>query len=225
MDRNNSLLIIENKIYELRCVKVMFDFDLAEMYGMETKVLKQAVRRNIKRFEGDDFMFEVSLEELSRSQIVTLNKGRGQNVKYKPFAFTELGVAMLSSVLNSEIAIEVNRNIMRTFTSIRNLILNSPKDELSGLKQDIKVLQEQIEDMFADQNDINEDTRIQLDLINEALAELQTKSINNKRNEIGYIATLNRNDKQKSREFTRVPLQPSWCVSIQRRCAQCHKKY
>ena len=129
----------------------MFDFDLAEMYGMETKVLKQAVRRNIKRFEGDDFMFEVSLEELSRSQIVTLNKGRGQNVKYKPFAFTELGVAMLSSVLNSEIAIEVNRNIMRTFTSIRNLILNSPKDELSGLKQDIKVLQEQIEDMFADQ--------------------------------------------------------------------------
>ena len=196
MDRNNSLLIIENKIYELRGVKVMFDFDLAEMYGMETKVLKQAVRRNIKRFEGDDFMFEVSLEELSRSQIVTLNKGRGQNVKYKPFAFTELGVAMLSSVLNSEIAIEVNRNIMRTFTSIRNLILNSPKDELSGLKQDIKVLQEQIEDMFADQNDINEDARIQLDLINEALAELQTKSINNKRNEIGYIATLNRNDKQ-----------------------------
>ena len=196
MDRNNSLLIIENKIYELRGVKVMFDLDLAEMYGMETKVLKQAVRRNIKRFEGEDFMFEVSLEELSRSQIVTLNKGRGQNVKYKPFAFTELGVAMLSSVLNSEIAIEVNRNIMRTFTSIRNLILNSPKDELSGLKQDLKVLQEQIEDMFADQNDINEDTRIQLDLINEALAELQTKSINNKRNEIGYIATLNRNDKQ-----------------------------
>lgn len=71
MDRNNSLLIIENKIYELRGVKVMFDFDLAELYGMETKVLKQAVRRNIKRFEGEDFMFEVSLEELSRSQIVT----------------------------------------------------------------------------------------------------------------------------------------------------------
>ena len=174
----------------------MFDFDLAEMYGMETKVLKQAVRRNIKRFEGEDFMFEVSLEELSRSQIVTLNKGRGQNVKYKPFAFTELGVAMLSSVLNSEIAIEVNRNIMRTFTSIRNLILNSPKDELSGKKQELKALQKQIEEMFADQNDINEDTRIQLDLINEALAELQTKTKNNKRNEIGYIATLNRNDKQ-----------------------------
>ena len=196
MDQNNSLLVIENKIYELRGVKVMFDFDLAELYGMQTKVLKQAVRRNIKRFDGDDFMFEVSLEELSRSQIVTLNKGRGQNVKYKPFAFTELGVAMLSSVLNSEIAIEVNRNIMRTFTSIRNLILNSPKDELSGKKQELKALQKQIEEMFADQNDINEDTRIQLDLINEALAELQTKAKTKKRNEIGYIATLNRNDKQ-----------------------------
>ena len=196
MDQNNSLLVIENKIYELRGVKVMFDFDLAELYGMQTKVLKQAVRRNIKRFDGDDFMFEVSLEELSRSQIVTLNKGRGQNVKYKPFAFTELGVAMLSSVLNSEIAIEVNRNIMRTFTSIRNLILNSPNDELSGKKQELKALQKQIEEMFADQNDINEDARIQLDLINEALAELQTKTKNNKRNEIGYIATLNRNDKQ-----------------------------
>ena len=103
---------------------------------------------------------------------------------------------MLSSVFNSEIAIEVNRNIMRTFTSIRNLILNSPKDELSGKKQELKALQKQIEEMFADQNDINEDARIQLDLINEALAELQTKTKNNKRNEIGYIATLNRNDKQ-----------------------------
>ena len=78
MDQNNSLLVIENKIYELRGVKVMFDFDLAELYGMQTKVLKQAVRRNIKRFDGDDFMFEVSLEELSRSQIVTLNTLRTQ---------------------------------------------------------------------------------------------------------------------------------------------------
>ena len=85
---------------------------------------------------------------------------------------------------------------MRTFTSIRNLILNSPKDELSGKKQELKALQKQIEEMFADQNDINEDTRIQLDLINEALAELQTKVKTKKRNEIGYIATLNRNDKQ-----------------------------
>ena len=195
----NQQLPVENKVESLirviRGQQVMLDRDLAELYGVETKVLNQAVKRNLGRFP-DDFRFQLTKEECSRSQIVTLNKGRGQNVKYKPFAFTELGVAMLSSVLNSEIAIEVNRNIMRTFTSIRNLILNSPKDELSGKKQELKALQKQIEEMFADQNDINEDTRIQLDLINEALAELQTKTKNNKRNEIGYIATLNRNDKQ-----------------------------
>lgn len=88
----------------------MLDFDLAEMYGIETRVLKQAVRRNPKRFERNDFMFELTKEELSRAQFVTLNKGRGNNFKYMPFAFTELGVAMLSSVLNSDIAIEINRN-------------------------------------------------------------------------------------------------------------------
>ena len=110
-----ELQTIQNKIHEIRGQKVMLDFDLAEMYGIETRVLKQAVRRNPKRFEGNDFMFELTKEELSRSQFVTLNKGRGNNFKYMPFAFTELGVAMLSSVLNSDIAIEINRNIMRAF--------------------------------------------------------------------------------------------------------------
>ena len=86
----------------------MLDFDLAEMYGIENRVLKQAVRRNLKRFEGEDFMFELTRDELSRSHIVTLNKGRGSNFKYMPFAFTELGVAMLSSVLNSDTAIGIN---------------------------------------------------------------------------------------------------------------------
>ena len=101
-----ELQTIQNKIHEIRGQKVMLDFDLAEMYGIETRVLKQAVRRNPKRFEGNDFMFELTKEELSRSQFVTLNKGRGNNFKYMPFAFTELGVAMLSSVLNSDIAID-----------------------------------------------------------------------------------------------------------------------
>ena len=96
---------IQNRIYEIRGFRVMLDFDLAERYGIETRVLKQAVRRNIERFEGDDFMFEVTKDELSRSQIVILNKGRGSNIKYLPFAFTELGVSMLSSVLNSKAAI------------------------------------------------------------------------------------------------------------------------
>ena len=96
-----ELQTIQNKIHEIRGQKVMLDFDLAEMYGIETRVLKQAVRRNPKRFEGNDFMFELTKEELSRSQFVTLNKGRGNNFKYMPFAFTELGVAMLSSVLTT----------------------------------------------------------------------------------------------------------------------------
>ena len=112
----------------------MLDFDLAEMYGIETRVLKQAVRRNPKRFEGNDFMFELTKEELSRSQFVTLNKGRGNNFKYMPFAFTELGVAMLSSVLNSDIAIEINRNIMRAFVAIRNYTLKSYKNVSNLLK-------------------------------------------------------------------------------------------
>lgn len=105
----NDLEMIRSKIYEIRGQKVMLDFDLASMYGVETSQLKRAVRRNLERFEGDDFMFELTKDELSRCQIGTLNGGRGSNIKYLPFAFTELGVAMLSSVLRSATAIEINR--------------------------------------------------------------------------------------------------------------------
>jgi hypothetical protein len=77
---------IQTKIYEIRGMKVMLDFDLAEMYGIETAQLKRAVRRNLERFDGEDFMFELTREELSRCQIGTLNKGRGGNIKYLPFA-------------------------------------------------------------------------------------------------------------------------------------------
>ncbi|MDD2284359.1 MAG: ORF6N domain-containing protein, partial [Paludibacter sp.] len=109
-------IAIQNKIYEIRDLKVMLDFDLAELYGVETKRLKEAVKRNIERFEGDDFMFQLSnreIAEFSRTQFATMNKGRGYNIKYAPFAFTELGIAMLNSVLNSKTAIEINRRIMR----------------------------------------------------------------------------------------------------------------
>jgi len=119
-----QLATIQTKIYEIRGQKVMLDFDLAELYGAETAQLKRAVRRNIERFDGDDFMFELTSEELSRCQIGTLNKGRGGNIKYLPFAFTELGVSMLSSVLNSKTAIEINRNIMRAFVFIRQYALS-----------------------------------------------------------------------------------------------------
>lgn len=168
-----EISLIQSKIYEIRGQRVMLDFDLADMYGVETRALKQAVRRNLKRFEGDDFMFELTRDELSRSQIVTLNKGRGSNIKYLPFAFTELGVAMLTSVLNSDTAIETNRNIMRAFVAVRQLILNPPIDRINELHNEIKELKDYIEEVFSDYNDINEDTQIQLELINQTLAELQ----------------------------------------------------
>ena len=182
-----NLQIIQSKIYEVRGQKVMLDFDLAELYGIETRVLKQAVRRNSARFEGEDFMFELTKEEISRSQFVILNKGRGSNIKYAPFAFTELGVAMLSSVLNSPTAIKINRGIMQVFVAMRQLIHTSPVDNIGELKNELKELKEYIEEVFTDQNDINEDTRMQLELINQTLAELQTKDRGFKeRKRIGY---------------------------------------
>jgi hypothetical protein len=104
---------IRNKIYEIRGYKVLLDVDLAYMYEVETAQLKRAVRRNIERFEGEDFMFELTQDEVDslRCQFGILNTGgRGQHSKYLPFAFTEMGISMLSSVLNSETAIATNRN-------------------------------------------------------------------------------------------------------------------
>jgi len=186
-----ELEIIQNKIYEIRGQKVMLDFDLAELYGVETKRLKEAVRRNIDRFDGEDFMFSLSkseIDELSRTQYATLNIKRGQNIKYAPYAFTELGVAMLSSVLNSKTSIEINRAIMRTFVAIRQSLSIKPADKISEYKTELDKLKEYIEEVFTDQNDINEDTRLQIELINQTLAELQSdkKTNNNPRRRIGY---------------------------------------
>ncbi|PQJ81806.1 ORF6N domain-containing protein [Polaribacter glomeratus] len=120
----NSLIpdeIITNKIYLIRNQKVMLDSHLAELYQVETKLLKRQVRRNIERFP-EDFMFELSKEEYEslRSQFGTLK--RGEHSKYLPMAFSEQGVAMLSSVLNSDSAIVVNIRIIRIFTKMRDLL-------------------------------------------------------------------------------------------------------
>ena len=174
----DNLQLIQSKIYEIRGQKVMLDFDLAEMYGVETKRLKEAVRRNIDRFEGDDFMFELTkkeITELSRTQFATLNKGRGSNIKYLPFAFTELGVAMLSSVLNSKPAIEINRGIMRAFVAVRQMLSNPIESRVERIETQVKELKQYMEEVLVDQNDINDDTMIQLELINQTLAERQTK--------------------------------------------------
>lgn len=185
----NEIQLVRSKIYEIRGQKVILDFDLAKMYGTETKYLKRSVKRNMKRFEGEDFMFELTKEELSRCNFGTLNHQRGGNFKYLPFAFTELGVAMLSSVLNSETAIEVNRGIMRAFVAVRQLADISLSDRIGQLEKQMKELKEYIEDVFADYNDINDDTRMQLELINQTLAGLQVKKkLEEKpRNPIGFI--------------------------------------
>lgn len=114
---------IEKAILLIRRQKVMLDADLAGLYGVETRVLVQAVKRNLERFP-EDFMFQLNKEEADflRSQIVTLKKGRGQHSKYLPYAFTEQGVAMLSSVLRSQRAIQVNIEIMRAFIRLRQML-------------------------------------------------------------------------------------------------------
>jgi hypothetical protein len=169
--QNIDILAIQNKIHEIRGYKIMLDFDLAEKYGIETSQLKRSVRRNIERFEGEDFMFELTKEEFSRCQIGILNKGRGSNIKYAPFAFTELGIAMLSSVLNSNTAIRVNRGIMRAFVAIRQYAF-----AYAELKQ-------QLDNFMLE-------TNMQFNEIYQVLTELaeQKKQINKPRRRIGYTA-------------------------------------
>lgn len=126
---------IINKIYLIRGQKVMIDRDLAELYGVETKQLKRQVKRNIDRFP-DDFMFELNADEFQewRSQFGTSNEGDKMGLRYAPYVFTEQGVAMLSSVLNSERAIKVNIRIMRIYTKMREMLLTH-KDILLKLEQ------------------------------------------------------------------------------------------
>ena len=129
--------IIESKILFMRGKKVMLDRDLADLYGVETKVLKQAVKRNIDRFP-EDFMFQLSQEELNdwRSQFVTSKRDK-KGLRYRPFAFTKNGVAMLSSVLNSQRAIHVNILIMRTFTKLREMLVSHKelRDKMESIEK------------------------------------------------------------------------------------------
>ena len=184
-----ELQIIQNKIYEIRGQRVMLDRDLAEIYGVETRLLNQAVKRNIERFPID-FMFQLADDEFKnwRSQIVMSNS-INMGLRRKPYAFTELGVAMLSSVLNSKTAIQINMGIMRSFVAMRRMVLTPLNNEAKGLQNEIQELKQYIEEVFTDYNDINEDTRIQIELINETLAEMQVKSkgLYKPRNPIGYV--------------------------------------
>lgn len=169
----------------------MLDRDLAEMYQVTTGNLNKAVQRNIKRFPLD-FMFQLTkeeFEELKANLIFQNGRSNWGGTRKFPYAFTEQGLAMLSGILNSDIAIQVNINIMRAFVAMRQLISNPPTDKNSLLQREVKELKEYIEEMFADQNNINEDTRTQLELINRTLAELQVqkKLSSTPRRPIGFI--------------------------------------
>ena len=182
-----DLQIIQDKIYEIRGQRVMLDRDLAEMYGVLTKALNQAVKRNIDRFPSD-FMFQLTNEETQnwKSQIVTSNSIK-MGMRRNPYAFTELGVAMLSSVLNSKTAIQINMGIMRAFVSVRQMLSNPIERRFETIETQVKELKQYMEEVLVDQNDINDDTMIQLELINQTLAELQTKDRGFKeRKRIGY---------------------------------------
>ena len=203
----NELTNIQSKIHEIRGQRVMLDFDLAQMYGVETKVLNQSVKRNIERFP-EDFMFRLTKGEweILRSQIVTANVIENESdtvlrsqivtskpaekrggTQYTPYAFTELGVAMLSSVLRSPLAIQVNIGIMRAFVTMRQALNTMALPEkVSELERSIEDLRNEMNDILADQNDINESTRAQLDAISTALAELQAQPSKKPRPKIGF---------------------------------------
>ncbi|MBQ9636795.1 MAG: ORF6N domain-containing protein [Prevotella sp.] len=181
----NELEIIRSRIYEIRGQKVMLDRDLAALYGVETRRLNEQVKRNIERFP-EDFMFQLTKGEMDiwKSQNATSNAIK-MGMRKLPYAFTELGVAMLSSVLNSPLAIQTNINIMRAFVSFRRVVSLVKKEDLLEVKREIIAY---IDDILEDQNDINELNRAHLDVIDQTLAELQTEQfVRKKRRPIGFV--------------------------------------
>ena len=163
---------IQTKIYEIRGQKVMLDFDLAELYGVETKVLNQTVKRNFDRFPVD-FMFQITRDEYNslRSQFVTLETGRGKYAKYLPYAFTEQGVSMLSSVLNSSKAIQINIQIIRAFVFMRQYAL-SHKDLTAKLHELESKYDRQFKDVY--------------EAINFLLQKDNQQTVQKQRKQIGY---------------------------------------
>ena len=190
----NEIQTIQSKIYEIRGQRVMLDRDLAELYQVTTGNLNKAVKRNLRRFPPD-FMFQLTKDEfniLSSNLIFQNGTSNWGGTRKLPYAFTEQGLAMLSGVLTSDIAIDVNISIMRAFVAIRRMTTALPKSEAAAdvaqLRKDFEDLKLDIEDILHDQNDINESTRQQLDAISTALAELQSKEPRQKpRRRIGFI--------------------------------------
>ena len=178
---------IKAHIYNIRGRMVMIDRDLSDLYGMETKSLKRSVRMNIERFPAD-FMFELTKEEYDslRCKNCTLKSGRGQHSKYLPYAFTQEGVAMLSSVLRTPLAIQVNINIMRAFFQMKQAILavSNAQLQIEQIRSEIRQLRIDMDETLRVQNDINEmlskeqdDMFVQIENINDAIAQLQAETV------------------------------------------------
>ena len=174
---NADIDVIKHRIYEVRGLRVMLDRDLAELYNVETRALNQAVRRNIDRFP-EDFMFVMTEDEMNawKSQIVMSNSIR-MGMRRPPVVFTELGIAMLSSVLRSETAIQVNINIMRAFVAIRHAIgawqgVNLKVEQLS---HKVDNLNARVDEILHEQNENNMEMAVQISALNDALDQLREK--------------------------------------------------
>ncbi len=193
----SEVILVQNLIHEIRGKKVMLDFDLARLYHIETRSLKQAVRRNLERFP-DDFMFALTQEEHKllkismRSQIVTSKDSRNEYTRYVPFAFTEQGVAMLSSVLKSDVAIAANIAIMRAFVQVREYLVatSSLSAEIKELKAKVDLLQLQQEENLENMNDLSEDVRKDIDSLYLAIGQLAEKLEEKKRKPMARIGFI-----------------------------------
>lgn len=199
---------VKDKIIVLRGEQVMLDFQLAQLYGVETRVLKQAVNRNIERFP-EDFMFRLTKDEsnsliyMGSSQIVIpTNYNIGSST---PYAFTEQGVAMLSSVLRSATAVRVNVEIMRAFVMARRLMLQNREHELAinELRMKMKMLEDALENNLGAVNDLSEEMRKELDNIYDAIGALSVKVQDppkTKMNPVGFAATAARYEEEEKRK-------------------------
>ena len=172
---SEDLIIVQNLIYEFRGKKVMLDFDLAKLYRVETRVLNQSVKRNLKRFPPD-FMFQLDNKEFAslKSQFVTSSWGGRRT---PPLAFTEEGIAMLASVLHSDVAIAANISILRAFVKVREYLLmtSSVSAELNELRAKVDLLAMQQEENLGAVNDLSEDVRQDIDNLYLAIGELSSR--------------------------------------------------
>ena len=172
---SEDLMIVQKLIYEIRGQKVMLDFDLAKLYQVETRVLNQSVKRNLRRFPPD-FMFQLTEEEwLSNSSQIVMTSNRPK--KALPYAFTEQGVAMLSGLLHSDVAIDANIAIMRAFVQVRQYLLTtvSMSAELKELRAKVDLLAMQQEENIGAVNDLSEDVRQDIDNLYLAIGELSSR--------------------------------------------------